>query len=517
MASQSLQSKTSRQRWLAAILIGFGGAWGLAGPAIASGTGQIELSVIDSETKEPVAVRMELRNVRGRPIPVRNAIKVGGQCCFDGTIVLDLTTGKYTFRMERGPEYRVRTGNFEIRRGATDNKQVDMQRFVDMAHEGWYSGDLDVDHRTSQLPTLMLAEDLRVAAIRGWQANRNSKHTPNVQSVGKERFFAENVAIDSRPIGRIGFCGLLTDISAPVTASETPSPFDVVAAVRRQATSHIDLATLTHADLPVWIASKQLDTVGLLNSNVILETVTPGPTIGRPGNSTIYAPPHGPGRWSLSTYYELLNCGLRIAPSAGSGSGTIDNPVGYNRVYVFCGDEFTWDNWWQGLRQGRSLVTNGPMMRAFVNGQVPGHVFRGYPGETVELETTLKLSTRESIAYLQIVKNGQTAAEVRLDELVKKQGELPKLKFTESGWMMIRAVCDNPKALRYATTAPYYVEFDGKPRISRRSCEFFVDWTMQRVADLEKNLKPSEHERVLRYHRAAQKYWNQKLSEANAP
>ena len=33
-------------------------------------------------------------------------------------------------------------------------------------------------------------------------------------------------------------------------------------------------------------------------------------------------------------YYHVLNCGLRIPPVAGSGSGTNDNPVGTNRVYV---------------------------------------------------------------------------------------------------------------------------------------------------------------------------------------
>jgi hypothetical protein len=58
----------------------------------------------------------------------------------------------------------------------------------------------------------------------------------------------------------------------------------------------------------------------------------------------------------------VLNCGLRIPPSAGSGSGVLPNPVGYNRVYVHLDEQLTYDGWWQGFKQGRSLVTNGPLL-----------------------------------------------------------------------------------------------------------------------------------------------------------
>ena len=73
--------------------------------------------------------------------------------------------------------------------------------------------------------------------------------------------------------------------------------------------------------------------------------------------------PLGNGYWSQEIYYHLLNCGLRLPPSAGSASGVLPNPVGYNRVYVHVGKELTWEKWWEGLRAGRSFVTNGPLLR----------------------------------------------------------------------------------------------------------------------------------------------------------
>ena len=73
----------------------------------------------------------------------------------------------------------------------------------------------------------------------------------------------------------------------------------------------------------------------------------------------------------------------------------LNNPVGYNRVYVQCGDELNYDTWWENLRAGRVVVTNGPLMRPLINGKLPGHIFRAADGETIDLEITLGLSLRD--------------------------------------------------------------------------------------------------------------------------
>jgi hypothetical protein len=51
--------------------------------------------------------------------------------------------------------------------------------------------------------------------------------------------------------------------------------------------------------------------------------------------------------------------------------------VGYNRAYDYVGDDFSYDNWWNGLKAGRSFVTNGPLLVTKANRHLPGHVFRG--------------------------------------------------------------------------------------------------------------------------------------------
>src|SRR5262249_22172186 len=86
--------------------------------------------------------------------------------------VLELSPGMYTFEMESGPEYKWRDGYFMIDRDANDMKTVEMERFVDMKKEGWWSGDLHIHRPPEDIQVLMRAEDLHVGPVITWWNNR---------------------------------------------------------------------------------------------------------------------------------------------------------------------------------------------------------------------------------------------------------------------------------------------------------------------------------------------------------
>ncbi len=108
-------------------------------------------------------------------------------------------------------------------------------------------------------------------------------------------------------------------------------------------------------DLPIWIAAGQIDSIQLANRHLEREGVVANEAGGWARELSLFPNPHGNGRWSQEIYYHLLNCGLRIPPTAGSGSGVSTNPVGYNRLYVHLegDDKLNWDEWWQALRRPR--------------------------------------------------------------------------------------------------------------------------------------------------------------------
>jgi len=224
--------------------------------------------------------------------------------------------------------------------------------------------------------------------------------------------------------------------------------------------------------------------------------------------------PLGNGYWTQEVYYHLLNCGLRIPPSAGSASGVLPNPVGYDRVYVHAGKDLTWEKWWEGLRSGRSFVTNGPLLRVKASGELPGHVFTA-EGNEIKIEIKADLTTRDKVRFLEVIKDGEVVSLVGFDEFTRT-GSLGTVAFKTSGWFLVRVIADNPKTFRFASTAPYYVEVGvANRRVSKRSARFFLEWVRERTGRVTLD-DPEQRREVLKYHTAAEKFWEAMVGRANA-
>ena len=132
----------------------------------------------------------------------------------------------------------------------------------------------------------------------------------------------------------------------------------------------------------------------------------------------------------------------------------------------------------------------------------------------MDLEVGLSLSTRDKISYLEIVKMARSSTRCDSTSGTKTGGKLPLVNFSESGWFLIRAVTDVPETYRFATTAPYYVEIGDRPRISKSSAQFFLDWVNERIKKLEKE-NSAEFELVADTYLAARKYWGDLAARAN--
>ena len=66
-------------------------------------------------------------------------------------------------------------------------------------------------------------------------------------------------------------------------------------------------------------------------------------------------------------WYRLLNCGVPLPASTGTDWFICSN----NRVYVQTDQEFTYDNWLEGLQKGCTFIT-GPALFLKVDGMMPG-------------------------------------------------------------------------------------------------------------------------------------------------
>ena len=116
---------------------------------------------------------------------------------------------------------------------------------------------------------------------------------------------------------------------------------------------------------------------------------------------------------SAELWYRLLNCGLKLSACVGTDAllDRSTEPLGGDRVYVKTDGPFTMQSWLNGLKSGRSVVTNGPIVSLEVDGKVPG--------ETCELaaagkvRVAVKVESYVPFHKIEVIVNGKVAAHDR--------------------------------------------------------------------------------------------------------
>jgi hypothetical protein len=497
-----------------------------AGLLVASGArakadrGRVEITVVDRATGKPVPCRVHLKDVNGKGLKAEGLPFWNDHFVCRGEVALDLAPGKYTVEIEHGPEFSLAADSFTLAAGETKKLSVGLKRLVDLPAKGWWPGDTHVHRALEDVELLMRAEGLHIAPVITWWNKRNLwakeklPDEPLVRFDGN-RFYHTMAGEDEREGGALLYFHLKRPLAIAEAAREFPSPLSFAAEARKHKGVWIEAEKPFWWDVPVWVAAGQVDSIGLANNHMCRDKMSETEAWGKPRVVERYPPPRGNGYWTQDIYYRLLDCGLRVPPSAGSASGVLPNPVGYNRVYVHVGKELTWEGWWEGLRAGRSFVTNGPLLLVTADGEMPGHVFTAGPGREVKVELKGELTTRDPVRFLEIIKDGEVERHVSVEDLART-GSLGAVTFKASGWFLVRAVADNPRTFRFASTAPFYVEVgEVKRRVSRSAAEFFLAWVKERAARVKLD-DAQQRAEVLKHHLAAERFWKELLERANA-
>lgn len=482
----------------------------VGGGKLAHGAGgELKLTVIDGQSHKPIPCRIHLRGANGKPRLNKNLPWFHDHFVIDGATTLKLPRGNYQFEIERGPEYTNVTGHFVLEDTSKDEKTITLKRAVNMAAEGWWSSDLKMRRPTRDLKLLMAAEDLHVAAVLA-SDNKKGEVAPFAPTpVGDDGSFYLFGQSDRREGNDLLYLAPVADLTPPVLDRKR-SPVESLLAFKNDDNIWSDFARAASWDLPVALALGKVDSIELANDQICRSQMIAVEGDFRRRDKTLTGP-YAPALWTQQIYYHALNSGLRITPTAGSGSGAAPNPVGYNRVYVYTGDDtLTVESWAKALKAGQTIVTNGPLIRPNVRGQLPGYVFQAEPGEELSLDISLSLTARDPLSYLEVVRNGEIERSVPIEEWAKS-GELDPIVFRESGWFLIRAITEIEGTYRFVTTAPYYVEI-GQPRVSKRSAQFFLDWTNDRVAMLKK----SPVKRDMTAYDEAVRFWEERVAGATA-
>jgi TolB protein len=182
--------------------------------------------------------------------------------------------------------------------------------------------------------------------------------------------------------------------------------------------------------------------------------------------------------------YAVWNNGIRVAATGGEDS--ISNLhwtplVGAMRTYVHVPGELTLDSWLAGLREGRSFVTNGPLVSVAVNGLGPGDTVELPPaGGTVTVEAVVRSITPLERVWL--VQDGVDLIDVPLSEDRRSAHLSQDIEVGESGWIHLRAEGSAAErfpldaAFAQAFTNPVWLSVGGAPVRDRASAEYALEW-----------------------------------------
>ncbi len=196
-----------------------------------------------------------------------------------------------------------------------------------------------------------------------------------------------------------------------------------------------------------------------------------------------FADPHT----SADVWYRLLNCGMRTSAAGGTDAmanyASLRGPVGINRTYVrapaIAADPAQRQvEWLAGLKAGRTIATNGPLVGLTVDGELPGSEIRMNDGGAV-VSVSGFMRSAVPIDHVELIVNGKVVRDYGSGQAVDISDSV---RIDRSGWMLLRAWNDDTHPMifdlyPYGTTSPHYIVVDDEVPASPDDAEYFIGWT----------------------------------------
>ncbi|MEJ1972463.1 MAG: CehA/McbA family metallohydrolase [Lacunisphaera sp.] len=500
-------------------------------PVVWHQPGRLEVSIVDG-TGAPTPARVYLTGPDRRayaPAGAMHRIVSGdysqpyaGDPYFhaDGRFTVTVPSGEVDLEVVKGFEYVPVHLRVPVAAGRTASPVVRLERRQWVKKEGWYSGDSHV-HANLFAQKLITpadarligkAEDINVLNLLPCNDPRtvtitDLQYFTGRPDAGSDRetvlYFSEEMRNDL--FGHVGFLGLKKFVEPAYYGwPHSPFPYDYPGNTPQCADAKAQgaLVTYVHPGLPsgfpVDIALGVADTIDVMSQF--------------------------PGDQAVSWWYKLLNCGFRCPASAGPDS-FLNIPVhlvpGSCRVYVNVGQTFTYDRWLDGLKHGRSFVTNGPLLRFAVNGIGAGNELVSAGPLVAHITGTAESNV--PLDGLDVIVNGEVVRHVPAGGDSHRIELAETVTLERSGWVALRATGAADRLVTigrqaYAHTSPVYVTIAGGKPASREAAKFFIgqiDALIKKIDSRGRYGTPAQRDEVVARCRQAQEIYRRMAAEGS--
>jgi len=452
-------------------------------------TGRVRVRVL-GPAGEPVAARIYLRASDGRSYtPDRGfhrVISVTETHYFQttGEFEVELPAGRATIEAMKGFEYRPRSIALDVPEGGVRDTTITIERLLDLPARGWYSGDTHI-------------HDLH-------QGRFGLTHEFFFDQLRAEDLHVTNALIHMDGTRIMGRWGDLTGKPSPLS---TPEYILQYGEEFRGSLGHISILGIERFILPFTSGVRNTPYAQPeLDSRYIDEARAQGGIagFGHPYYAAVTKPEQaastlipvdialGKGDFydigaiwsdevaSSELYYRLLNCGFRIAATAGTDNFSDvwrDPPPGSDRTYARVEGPLSFASWIAAIEAQRTFGSTGPLLFLDVAGHEPGDEIQLRKGDGASLRVRAEASSITPIARLEIIVNGKVVGTATARDSSRITFD-KKVPVPQGGWVAARVIGPSSRyvadSYAFAQTSPVYVVRDGKRFTSREDAAFFV-------------------------------------------
>ena len=491
---------------------------------------ELRLRVTD-ESGRLIWTRLEVRDVEGKmyqpagavvddtiwPSRIGRAVRAGeqfhpfyrGSFVAHGECRLNVPPGRYKIIAEHGLEYERGERYVEATTAKPAEVHFQLRPWIRMQDRGWYSGDLHVHRPLEQMKALALAEEVNLsAALTIWNQHNQwqDEHPPEDLTIraSEDHLITIMNAEDERGGGAWMLFGLPHPITLEIDGRWYPPGIRFVRQARKLRPD-AGLFPWFEVEKPIWweapvmMALATPDSIGLLHNHFQQYSVMDNEAWGRPRDQSRYPGHAGFTEYCLQLYYRYLNLGFRVPPTAGSATGVLSNPLGYNRVYVPIEGSFTPEAWFAAVARGRTLVTNGPTL------------FLDTARESGRAVVSIEALAREPIDRVEVIADGKVIDRRNAEPGGKSLRFHLAVDPARYGWIAVRCFLATTETVRFAHTSPVWLE--GEPDC-RADAQFFIEWIDELIGQTtpERFSTPAQREEVLALYQKARAVYQEKLA-----
>jgi hypothetical protein len=532
----------------------------------------VTLGVRDEQDR-PTTAAFVIRDGRGHVYP-SPAKRLAPDFAFHPQIYradgekIKLPDGPYTVEFARGPESISQTKTIEVRDGST-RFDFKVRRWIDPSEFGWWSGDHHIHaagcaHYTKpsegvhavDMMRHCLGEDLKVGCNLTWgpcfdyQKQFFTGHDDKVSAYPYLLHYDVEVSgFGSHQSGHLCLLRLKEEIYPggdsdkhwPTLCLNTLRWAKKQGAVCGPAHSGWGLEVDTD-ELPNYIVPP-FTGIGANEYIVDVSHQVPGPDGKLVPAVDFLSTVDTPYVWELNMWYQTLNVGFRTRISGETDFPCIyGEKVGLGRSYVKQSEKLNYEDWCQGIREGRNYVSDGKshLIGFKINdtamGQEGSELSLAQPGTVHasvkaaawlnenpnpalqrrrysekpywDIERARIESSRE--VPVELIVNGYSVAK----KTIVADGQIRDVTFdapiARSSWVAVRI-------LPSSHTNPIFVLVGGKPvRASRRSAEWCLKGVDQCWAQKQRFIKADEIEQAKRDYDHARDVYKRLVAECEA-